>query len=131
MTRLTIDDLTGDMPEQKLIEALDDDQDGFADEKAFAAALASANARAEAVFGGAVPAQYSSSADYAVRAFLLDILYRRRGVADDSNPWAKLADEQEARLRALASGTEAIDATTDGVIISKPAKIYNSLGVLS
>jgi hypothetical protein len=52
-------------------------------------------------------------------------------VADDSNPWAKLADEQEARLRALASGTEAIDATTDGVIISKPAKIYNSLGVMS
>ena len=131
MTRLTIDDLTGDMPEQKLIEALDDDQDGFADEKAFGAALASANARAEAIFGGAVPAQYSSSADYAVRVFLLDILYRRRGVADDSNPWAKLADEQEARLRALASGTEAIDATTDGVIISKPAKIYNSLGVLS
>lgn len=131
MTRLTIDDLTGDMPEQKLIEALDDDQDGFADEKAFAAALASANARAEAIFGGAVPAQYSSSADYAVRVFLLDILYRRRGVADDSNPWAKLAEEQEARLRALASGTEAIDATTDGVIISKPAKIYNSLGVLS
>ena len=131
MTRLTIDDLTGDMPEQKLIEALDDDQDGFADEKAFAAALASANARAEAIFGGAVPAQYSSSADYAVRVFLLDILYRRRGVADDSNPWAKLADEQEARLRALASGTEAIDATTDGVIISKLAKIYNSLGVLS
>ena len=131
MTRLTIDDLTGDMPEQKLIEALDDDQDGFADEKAFAAALASANARAEAIFGGAVPGQYSSSADYAVRVFLLDILYRRRGVADDSNPWAKLAEEQEARLRALASGTEAIDATTDGVIISKPAKIYNSLGVLS
>ena len=131
MTRLTIDDLTGDMPEQKLIEALDDDQDGFADEKAFDAAIASANARAEAIFGGAVPAQYSSSADYAVRVFLLDILYRRRGVADDSNPWAKLADEQEARLRALASGTEAIDATTDGVIISKPAKIYNSLGVMS
>lgn len=131
MTRLTIDDLTGDMPEQMIIAALDDDRDGFADEKAFAAALASANARAEAIFGGAVPAQYSSSADYAVRVFLLDILYRRRGVADDSNPWAKLAEEQEARLRALASGTEAIDATTDGVIISKPAKIYNSLGVLS
>ena len=46
MTRLTIDDLTGDMPEQMIIAALDDDRDGFADEKAFAAALASANARA-------------------------------------------------------------------------------------
>ncbi len=131
MTRLTIDDLTGDMPEQMIIAALDDDRDGFADEKAFAAALASANARAEAIFGGAVPAQYSTAADYAVRVFLLDLLYRRHGDGEEKNPWAKLADAQEARLRALASGTEAIDATTDGVIISKPAKIYNSLGVLS
>ena len=131
MTRLTIDDLTGDMPEQVIIAALDDDRDGFADDKAFAAALASANARAEAVFGGAVPAQYAAAADYAVRVFLLDLLYRRHGDPDEKNPWAKQAEEQEARLRALASGTEAIDATTDGVIISKPAKIYNSLGVMS
>ena len=131
MTRLTIDDLTGDMPEQMIIAALDDDRDGFADEKAFAAALASANARAEAIFGGAVPPQYATAADYAVRVFLLDLLYRRHGDGEDKNPWAKLADAQEARLRALASGTEAIDATTDGVIISKPARIYNSQGVLS
>ena len=46
MTRLTIDDLAGDMPEQAIIAALDDDRDGLADEKAFIAALASANARA-------------------------------------------------------------------------------------
>ena len=131
MTILTIDDLAGDMPEQTLIAALDDDRDGFADEKAFRAALASANARAEAIFGGAVPAQYAQPADYAVRVFLLDLLYRRHGDADEKNPWAKQAEAQEARLRALASGTEAIDATSDGVIISKPAKVYNSLGVLS
>ena len=31
----------------------------------------------------------------------------------------------------LASGTEAIDGTADGVVISKPAKVYNSLGVMS
>ena len=131
MTRLTIDDLTGDMPEQMIIAALDDDQDGFADEKAFGAVLASANARAEAIFGGAVPDQYAAAADYAVRVFTLDLLFRRRRAADESNPWARLAETQEARLRALASGTEAIDASTDGVIISKPAKIYNSMGVLS
>ena len=131
MTRLTIDDLAGDMPEEMIIAALDDDRDGFADEKAFGAALASANARAEAIFGGAVPAQYATAADYAVRVFLLDLLYRRRRTPDGENPWAKLADEQEARLRALASGTEAIDATTDGAVIEKPAHIYNSTGVLS
>ena len=131
MTTLTIDDLSGDMPEQMIIAALDDDRDGFADEKAFREALASANARADAVFGGAVPSQYSTAADYAVRVFLLDILYRRQGDGEEKNPWARLAEAQEARLRALASGTEAIDGSSDGVVISKPAKIYNSLGVMS
>lgn len=131
MTTLTIDDLSGDMPEQMIIAALDDDRDGFADEKAFRSALASANARAEAVFGGAVPSQYSTAADYAVRVFLLDILYRRQGDGEEKNPWARLAEAQEARLRALASGTEAIDGSSDGVVISKPAKIYDTLGVMS
>ena len=131
MTKLTIEDLAGDMPEQMIIAALDDDRDGFADEKAFRAALASANARADAIFGGAVPAQYSVAADYAVRVFLLDILYRRHGDDSDRNPWERIAEQQEARLRALASGTESIDATTDGAVIAKPAKIYNALGVMS
>ena len=131
MRRLTIDDLAGDMPEQMIIAALDDDRDGIADERAFDAALASASERAEAIFGGPIPAQYSVAADYAVRVFLLDLLYRRHGDDDGKNPWAKLAAEQEARLRALANGTEAIDATTDGVVISKPAKVYNSTGVMS
>ncbi len=131
MTRLTIDDLAGYMPVQLIIAALDDNQTGVADEKAFRAVLASANARAEAIFGGAVPAQYSGAADYAVRVFVLDLLYRRHGDSDEKNPWARRADEQAARLRALASGTEAIDTTSDGAVIAKPAKIYNSLGVMS
>ena len=131
MTKLTIDDLVGDMPEAMIVAALDDDRDGFADEEAFRAALASANARAEAVFGGAIPERYARTADYAVRVFLLDLLYRRHGDADEKNPWARTAEEQAARLKALASGTEAIDATSDGAVIAKPAKIYNTLGVMS
>ena len=69
--------------------------------------------------------------DYAGRVFLLDILYRRHGDADDANPWARRADEEAARLRALASGTEAVDASADGVVISKPARIYDTPGVMS
>ena len=131
MTTLTIDDLIGDMPEQKITEALDANGDGIADETAFRAVLASANERAAAIFGGNVPPQYSVAAGHAVRVFCLDLLYRRRGAADEANPWAALAAEEAARLRALAGGTEQIDASTDGVVISKPAKIYNSLGVMS
>ena len=131
MTKLTIDDLVGDMPERSIIAALDDDRDGIADEAAFNAALKSANERAEAVFGGTVPARYARAADYAVRVFLIDLLHRRHGDSDGENPWARLAADEEARLKALASGTESIDATSDGVVISKPAKIYNTLGVMS
>lgn len=131
MTKLTIEDLAGDMPEAMIVEALDDDRDGFADEKAFQAALASANARAEAIFGGAVPERYAQAADYAVRVFLLDLIHRRHGDTDDRNPWARLAEKEAERLRALASGTEAIDATSDGAVIAKPAYVYNSQGVMS
>ena len=131
MTQLTIEDLSGDMPERALVSALDDDRDGVADQKAFDAALASANTRADAVFGGAVPSEFTPVADYAVRVFLLDLLYRRHGGEDGKNPWAKAAEAQEARLRALAAGTEGIDGSTDGIVISKPARIYNSQGVLS
>ena len=131
MTNLTIDDLVGDMPERMIVEALDDDGDGFADDSAFNAALKSANARAEAIFGGEVPARYARTADYAVRVFLLDLIHRRHGDADEKNPWARLADQEEARLKGLANGTEAIDATSDGAVIAKPAKIYNTLGVMS
>ena len=131
MTKLTIDDLVGDMPERMIVEALDDDGDGFADAAAFNAALASANARAEAIFGGEVPERYARTADYAVRVFLLDLIHRRHGDADDKNPWASIAVEQAQRLQALASGTESIDATSDGAVIAKPAKIYNTLGVMS
>ena len=91
MTKLTIDDLTGDMPEQMIIAALDDDRDGFADEKAFDAALASANARAEAIFGGAVPPQYATAADYAVRVFLFSSpLFPRRPPARSLACWRLL-----------------------------------------
>ena len=51
MAALTIEQLIGDVPEQKLTELLDDDCDGNADETAFRAALASANERAAAIFG--------------------------------------------------------------------------------
>ena len=131
MTKLTIDDLLGDMPERSIIAALDDDRDGIADEAAFNAALKSANDRAEAVFGGSVPERYARAADYAVRVFLIDLLHRRHGDSDEENPWARLAADEEARLKALASGTESIDATSDGAVIAKPAKIYNTLGVMS
>lgn len=131
MTKLTIDDLVGDMPAQKIVEALDDDGDLIADEAAFRAVLASANERAAAIFGGKIMPQYAAAVDHAVRIFVLDLLYRRRAAADEANPWSRLADEEAARLRSLASGTESIDASGDGVVISKPARIYNSTGVLS
>lgn len=131
MTTFSIDDLIGDMPLQKIEEALDDDGDGIADAEAFAGVLKSANGRASAIFGGDIPPRYQVAVDHAVRVFCLDLLYRRRGSADSANPWSALADAEVSRLRALASGQESIDSSTDGVVFAKDAKIYNTNGVLS
>ena len=131
MTKLTIDDLRGDMPEHMIVAALDDNRDGFPDGDVFRAALASANERAETTFGGEAPARFARTVDHAVRVFLLDLLYRRHGDADEKNQWARQAEDQEARLRRLAAGEEAVDGTGDGAVIAKPAKIYNSVGVMS
>ncbi len=131
MAAFTMEDLLGCLPWQKLTEALDDDGDGIADDAVFEAVLGAALDRARAAFGGEPPARHEAAARRAARVFLLDLLYRRRGVADEANPWARQAAEEEERLRALATGAEAVDATEDGVVIAKPAKIYGSTGVLS
>ena len=128
---MELEELYGDMPELKVAEALDDDGDGLPDAQAWRGVQESARERAEAGLGGPAPGRFAAAARRAERVFALDLLYRRRGAADAENPWARAAEAEEARLRALANGTESIDASGDGVVISKPARVFNSTGVLA
>lgn len=126
-------ELAGHMPPQRIVEALDDDGDGLADDAAWAAVLRAVEDRLATVFGpGGVPAAAAGLAEYARKLFALELLYNRRGLAGEENPYEAEAQRAEARLRALASGEENTDgATTEPVIIGEPARIAGTGGLLA
>ena len=127
------EELAGYMPPQRIVEALDDDGDGRADDAAWAAVRQGAEDRLATIFGpGGVPAEAAGLAEYARKLFALVLLYNRRGLAGEDNPYETEAQRAEARLRALASGEENTDgATTEPVIIGEPAKIAGTGGLLA
>ena len=111
---MTLQDLEGDMTLADITDALDDNKDGVADDSAWEKVQASAAERVSNAFGGATPAAYAQSAAYALKVFILEILYRRRGFTDKSNPFTSQANSAEKRLTNLSSGTDRPDAGTSG-----------------
>ena len=93
--------------------------------------LATAEDRLRAIFGAAaVPATFE--VEHARKLFALSLLYARRGLGGDENPFEAQATAAEARLRALASGEESTDGgTTEPVIIGEPAKIAGTGGLIA
>jgi len=111
---MTLQDLEGEMTLQDLTDALDDNKDGVADDSAWEKVQASAAERVANAFGGETPAAYTQAAAYALKVFVLEILYRRRGFTDKSNPFSSQANAAEKRLINLSSGTDRPDAGTSG-----------------
>ena len=128
---MNYEDLSGEMPLATIVQALDDDGDGQADETAWAAVQASAEERIADAFGGAVPERCAGAVAYARKVFLLDILYGRRGFSGDKNPFASKARDTEARLRKLSSGDEAPAGIGGGTVFSEPAKVAGVTGLLA
>lgn len=111
---MEITDLQGEMTLTDIVDALDDNKDGVADEAAWTQVQASAAERVTNAFGGATPAAYASPAAYALKVFILEILFRRRGFADKGNPFTSQAIAAEKRLTNLSSGAERPDAGASG-----------------
>ena len=107
-------DLEGEMTLQDITDALDDNKDGAADDSAWEKVQASAAERVTNAFGGETPTAYASAAAYALKVFCLEILFRRRGLTDKSNPFSTQANAAEKRLTNLASGTDRPDAGASG-----------------
>lgn len=111
---MTIEDLQGEMTLADITDALDDDKDGVADDAAWTQVQASAAERVTNAFGGETPAAYAAAAAYALKVFILEILFRRRGFSDRANPFTSQAGAAERRLTNLASGTDRPDAGASG-----------------
>ena len=106
MIMINYTELAGLIPMQSIIEALDDNGDGAADAGAWNEVLAAANERIGDCFGGSVPEAYAGSVGYARKIFCAEILFSRRGLSGDHNPFGKRAIDHEQRLRRLASGDD-------------------------
>jgi len=129
---MRMDELLGEIPQQMLTEALDDDADGIADESAWAAVQASAEERIRTAFGGDVPATHIAAAAYARKLFILVVLYNRRGLTAEANPYTSAANRAEERLYKLASGEASTDGgSTEPTFIGEPAKIAGTSGLMA
>ncbi len=113
-------DLTGQIPPQFLIEALDDDNDGVVDawEQVQTSAADDVDALLEGRF--TVPLTLNPLPKIIKRAaiaFACELCYRRRGTSDADNPWKGRADAFRKILTSitvgdlkLAAGPEAVAA---------------------
>ncbi len=123
------EDLQGEMPRESLIQALDDNGDGEADEAAWFAVTQSARERVINAFGGEPPEMWKLASDYALKVFCLEILYRRRGYSGDRNPFSQQAAAAEKRLINLAAGVERPDGeASGGDCLTTPTKATPSKG---
>lgn len=114
-------DLAGEMPLEQIVQSLDDNRDGEVDEAAWERVKAAATERLNDCFGGVPPAKFAGTCGYALKVFVLESLYTRRGFTGRENPYAQKAMDAERRLRALAGGEESVDAgSATGFVADQP-----------
>lgn len=138
---VTLDAMRALLPAQHILEALDDDNDGVEDAGVWATIHAAACEGVDGLLSGrfAVPFVEPIPAliRQAAKIFAAEIIYQRRGVPADENPWTSQAKALRARLTEL--GDSDAPAPTDfpgvakpaAVIIAEPAKTFSAAGRLS
>jgi len=102
--KLAWQDIRGLLPEDRIIQALADKKPNVVDEEAWAAVWQLAQQRAANAFGaGRVPAEHADGVRYALRVFVAETLFTRRGFhTDEKNPFTSQGRDQEKFLRKIA-----------------------------
>lgn len=136
---INIEDLAGEIPQEFLTQALDDNSDGVADDGAWAAIAAAASEDVDALLSGRYATPFSAPipalVKRATRVFSLEKLYLKRGVSGDRNPWTKQADDLRALLQKIALGEAALDieivrGKPSATIITEKSRTHSSEGKL-
>ena len=139
MAYISQSDLEAHIPPQFIVEALDDDRDGVADsglwEKLAAAVDRAINSRLAPRFSVPFAAPVPDLVAEAALVFAGEMVFRRRGVADEANPWAEQAGAMRTRLERIGRGDEELTAGTTaarpgGAIIGERARVYDKAGRL-
>jgi hypothetical protein len=133
-------DLKGKVPDDLLLQALDDDGDGVADDGVWDGISADVdkaiNGPLEGRYSVPLAAPYPYLVTEAALIFACEAIYMRRGLAGkDQNPWVTRADAMRKRLEAIGNGEQPLTATagqlkSGGAVIGEPARTYDESGRL-
>lgn len=103
-------DVSVDIPPSFIVEALDDDGDGVADvglwDQVAAAASTAVDSRLGQRYATPFLQNVPAIVTEAARIFASEMLYNRRGVPKDKNPFAGPANEMRSKLDLIGEGKE-------------------------
>jgi phage gp36-like protein len=131
--------LKGKVPDDLLLQALDDNADGVADEGIWDAISADVDraidGRLEGRYTVPLAAPLPAVVAEAAIVFAAEAVYMRRGLAGDQNPWTKQADGFRKRLEAIGTGeqplkNDVVPVKSGGAVISEPSRTYDEAGRL-
>lgn len=133
-------DLEGLIPAEYLSEGLDDTGDENADTSAVWAQIAqSVQDEIDGRVGGRYAVPFSTPAPAAIKAaakiLALWMVYKRRGVSGDSNPWESQAQSWLKKLDGIGAGDipltpDTVSAKPQGSVIVEDSKSYRESQLL-
>lgn len=131
-------DLSAELPGKFLVQALDDNKDGDADENVFSAIQSAVKNEIDGKIGQKYdPAQFGAAPPALVQSIALVLacekLYSRRGVSAKDNPYGARAKEARAKLEAIATGEQLLypkakPTNASGAAIVSDAKTVSASG---
>lgn len=132
MSYVTRQQIETEIPALHLKEALDDDSAGGEDQDLFDAVAQQASDAVDAFLSSLYPTPFAEPAPAAVKqaAFIFcgELIYARRGVSGDDNPFSKRAESWRSMLTKMGAGELPLDANivkafNPGALISEPSAI--------
>jgi phage gp36-like protein len=130
-------DIASRVPGVFLTQALDDDGDGDADSGVWDSIATTADNAVDAILGLKFEVPFSAPlppiVTNAAQTFALEVLYQRRGITGEQNPWTLQADAMRKTLRDIAAGKLPLapdkkPVNAAGTLIKETAKAYDSKG---
>lgn len=109
-------DIEAVLPPKFLTDALDDDANGTADAGILTAVLGVVDNEINGLITPTVElplsSPYPARIKHAALVLACDVLYRRRGIPDEGNPWAERATAIRTDLEKVGRGELALDAAS-------------------
>lgn len=115
MAYITYSQVYAKIPQVKVVEALDDDSDGKADEGLFDAVIANAGNAVDGQLQGRYatpfPAPFPAVVVQAALIFTCEDIGKRREIFGEKNPWTAEADALRKQLTRIANREIPLDAS--------------------